>query len=261
VSTTGDGYCWGHNQRGEIGSPARPIGVGTHEPSLIDGGHTFRTVVAGWLHACGITTTGQTLCWGANHSGQLGIGTVDTTAHRSPELVSGGHNFVAIALGSRYTCALTAEGEAYCWGENAGAQLGNGTREDRSEPTAVSTGVRFVRIVASSGFANGAFVAPPTSLQGGVGHTCGLTAAGKAYCWGWNGNGELGDGSFDDKLFPSPVAGNLVFETIAVGGAYTCGMQGDRVWCWGSNVVGQLGRGNSANSATPVAVRPPFGPG
>jgi alpha-tubulin suppressor-like RCC1 family protein len=259
VSDSGTGYCWGHNQRGEVGSSAVPIGAHSLAPNAVEGGHAFKTVVAGWLHACGITTAGETYCWGANNSGQLGIGATDTVNHRSPELVAGDQQFSQLSLGSRYTCALTTTGDAYCWGENAAGQLGDGTREVRSAPTPVSGGIEFARIAASSGFANGAFAQPPTNLQGAAGHTCALTPAGVAHCWGWNGNGELGDGTNVDRLTPARVRGNLVFETLAVGGAYSCAMQGDHAWCWGSNVNGQLGTGTTQSSATPQPVRPPFG--
>jgi alpha-tubulin suppressor-like RCC1 family protein len=262
LSTEGDGYCWGHNQRGEIGSTTVPLGALTPTPTLVEGGHTFKSVVAGWLHACGITTAGDAYCWGGNTSGQLGMGVFDTTSHRSPELVaglpSGGLAFAQITLGSRYTCGITMDGDAYCWGENATGQLGDGTQVGRAAPTRVAGGLKFKQIVASSGFANGAFATPPTSLQGAVGHTCALTPAGQAYCWGWNGNGELGDGSNIDRLTPTPVSGGLTFDTIASGGAYTCGMAGDNVWCWGSNTNGQLGKGDLAHASTPQRVLAPF---
>jgi hypothetical protein len=259
-SIAGKGYCWGHNQRGEVGSSSIAIGAHTVTPSEIEGGLTFKAVVTGWLHACGVTTAGEAFCWGANNSGQLGIGAADSVNHRTPTPVSGGHVFAQLTAGSRYTCGLTTDGTAYCWGTNGAAQLGDGTLADRAVPTLVAGGIKFARIVASSGFGEGSFAARPTTLQGGVGHTCALTASGTAYCWGWNGNGELGDGTNVDRFTPTRVAGNLVFETLALGGAHTCGMQGDHVWCWGSNVNGQLGIGNTVSSATPRAVKPPFGP-
>jgi alpha-tubulin suppressor-like RCC1 family protein len=260
LSESGAGYCWGHNQRGEVGDSSIALAAHTLVPNEVEGGRTFKSIVAGWLHACGITTAGEAFCWGGNHSGQMGIGAIDEDQRRSPMPVNGGHTFAQITLGSRYTCGLTTDGEAYCWGENGAGQLGDGTRDNRSVPTQVAGGLRFVRIVASSGFGDGSFAPRPTTLQGAVGHTCALTAAGVAYCWGWNGNGELGDGTNVDRLTPQRVAGNQVYETIALGGAHTCGMQGDRVWCWGSNTNGQLGTGSMTSSATPQAVRAPFGP-
>lgn len=261
VSETGEGYCWGLNQQGVIGAASVEIGTRVATPNIVDGGHTFSSIAAGWLHSCGITTDGAAWCWGSNSLGQLGLGTTDTDFHRSPEPVTGGLRFTELSLGSRYSCGLTTEGDAYCWGANVTGQLGDGSRLTRNGPTLVSGGLKYVQIVASSGFGTGGFAQPPGNPQGGAGHTCALTTARHPYCWGWNGNGELGDGTLIDKLVPTAVARNLTLETIAAGGAYTCGMYQDDVWCWGSNVNGQIGKGDELFPAsTPQPVLPPFGP-
>lgn len=258
-SEDGTGFCWGHNQRGEVGGADVPIGERVLSPRAVDGGFNFKQVVAGWLHACGIKSTGEALCWGGNNSGQLGIGRADTVAYRTPQTVVGGHQFERLTLGSRYTCGITTTGDALCWGGNATGQLGDGTTTARAEPTPVATTVKFAQIAAGSGFASSATVAPPTELQGGAGHTCALTGAGKAYCWGWNGDGQLGDGSVQDRLAPVEVKGNLAFSTISLASANTCGMRGNGVWCWGSNLRGQLGRDTfGASAVEPVPVSPPF---
>ncbi|MGH7679061.1 MAG: RCC1 domain-containing protein, partial [Gemmatimonadaceae bacterium] len=209
LSTLGNGYCWGTNQSGEVGSPSIAIGDLTLAPNAIHGGYVFKSLAAGWLHACAIAASGAAYCWGNNAQGQLGIGTADTTRRQEPRQVMSVLSFKQISVGSRYTCALTTDGDAYCWGANRTGQLGDGTLVDRNLPTLVAGGLKFVEIVTSSGFATGAFATAPSEVQGGVGHTCALTMAGKAYCWGWNGNGELGDGTTDDKTTPTPVAGDL----------------------------------------------------
>ncbi|MDA1082097.1 MAG: hypothetical protein O2973_10550 [Gemmatimonadetes bacterium] len=260
LAQTGEGYCWGLNQQGALGSAATEIGARVAVPTLVDGGRTFSSIAAGWLHGCGITTDGDAWCWGSNTVGQLGIGAADTVVRRSPVPVAGGLKFTQLSLGSRYSCGLTTQGDAYCWGANATGQLGDGTTEARSAPTLVAGGLTYVQLVASSGFATGAF-APPPAFQGGYGHTCALTSARHPYCWGWNGNGEVGDGTMIDKHVPTAVARNLTLETIAVGGAYSCGMYGDDVWCWGSNINGQIGKGDELLPARePQPVLPPFGP-
>jgi alpha-tubulin suppressor-like RCC1 family protein len=260
LSESGTGYCWGINQHGEVGASTVAIGASSSSPVPVEGGLTFKAIATGWLHACGITTAGAAYCWGANNSGQLGSG-ADTLDRRSPTAVSGGLTFTQISLGSRYTCGLTTDGSAYCWGDNGTGQLGDGTLTARVTPTPVAGGRKFSQIAAGSGFAAGANAIPPVPLQGGSGHTCALTTAGQPYCWGWNGDGEIGDGTTVDKLTPTAVGGGLTFGTIAVGGAYSCGMQGDNVWCWGSNRNGQIGRfGDGSLPVTaPVRVLSPFG--
>ncbi len=91
----------------------------------------------------------------------------------------------------------------------------------------------------------------------GGSHTCALTSAGVAYCWGSNGFGQLGDGtSGNGRLRPVRVAGGLTFRQVNAGGAHTCGITtADRLYCWGANLSGQLGDGTSGSIRTsPVAV-------
>ena len=90
-------------------------------------------------------------------------------------------------------------------------------------------------------------------LTAGGSHTCGLTEAGRAWCWGRNGFGQLGDGSTRDSPVPMPVRGELRFARLSGGGAHTCGesRSGD-LYCWGNNIQGQLGDGTRENRMFPV---------
>jgi alpha-tubulin suppressor-like RCC1 family protein len=145
--------------------------------------------------------------------------------------------FVALAAGVSHGCALTATGEALCWGGNESGQVGDGSRTDRSAPVVVATPARFAMLTA------------------GVSHTCGLAAGGRAFCWGRNINGQLGDGTRDDHLTPQPVSGGQDFATLVAGWNYTCGLndRGD-VYCWGLNDHGQLGDGTQLDRLTPTRV-------
>ena len=260
VSIEGRGFCWGANQHGEVGVAFVSIEELTTSPIEVDGGFRFKQLIPGWIHACGITSADATYCWGANSGGQLGTPGGVPNDQRSPVRVDGGRAFAQLSLGAEHSCGLTNDGVAYCWGENSGGQLGDGTVIDRFVPTPVSTPLRFASIATASGFATGGNVAPPISNPPGLyAHTCALTSLGTPYCWGWNGNGQLGDGTTTTRLTPVPVAGNLTLSTIALGGAYTCGMQGNAVWCWGANAAGQLGRGSfSGLSTVPLRVGAPF---
>ncbi len=261
VSDTGVGYCWGRNQYGAVGAARIPADAFVFLPNPVDGGHVFKSISTGWLHSCGVDVDGTAYCWGNNEYGQLGIGATDTSSRNVPTAVSGNLKFIEISSGSRYTCGLTTAGDAYCWGANATGQLGDGATTQRRAPALVVGGIKFTQLVTSSGFANGSAVPPPLTgdLIGTYGHTCALAADGRAYCWGWNGNGELGDGTQADRLVPTGVAGSLTFTTIAVGGAFTCGMRADNVWCWGSNAQGQVGSGDGERVLPlPRAVGAPF---
>lgn len=256
----GFGYCWGTNQRGEVGVDTVPTGVLSTVPRrVLDGDVRFKTIVAGWLHACGITTANQTFCWGDNRVGQLGNGTADTLARRIPTLVAGNHVFVSLALSAKHSCGIDEAGLAFCWGNNQFGQLGDGTTADRHEPTAVIGGTKFSTLALGSGFAGLSAAEPPdVRTQGGAAHSCGLTESGTALCWGWNGNGQLGDGSVTDRHTPVALSGNLAFDVIGAAGSYTCGMKANAMWCWGSNVAGQLGNGTTTAQTVPTPVATPF---
>ncbi len=87
-------------------------------------------------------------------------------------------------------------------------------------------------------------------------HTCGVTSGGAAYCWGYNGDGELGDGTTADRLSPVPVGGGVSFAAVSAGdGGDTCGVTaGGAAYCWGDNSLGELGDGTTTNRSSPVLV-------
>ena len=97
--------------------------------------------------------------------------------------------------------------------------------------------------------------APLRTLAAGGAHTCGLTSAGAAYCWGDNIYGQLGDGSTTNSPVLVAVSGGLSFRALAAGGAHTCGLtSAGAAYCWGYNIYGQLGDGSTTGSST----RSPF---
>ncbi len=94
-----------------------------------------------------------------------------------------------------------------------------------------------------------------TSLEAGGNHTCGLTAVGHLWCWGWNAAGALGDGTLVSSSRPVAVQGGHLFTIVAPGGNFTCGLKsGGAAWCWGENVTGAIGDGTTTNRLVPVAV-------
>jgi uncharacterized protein YjdB/alpha-tubulin suppressor-like RCC1 family protein len=85
--------------------------------------------------------------------------------------------------------------------------------------------------------------------------SCAIDTEGKAYCWGLNSSGELGDGSTVNRLTPTLVTGSVRFISIAVAQRFTCGLSTDSLaYCWGTNSEGQLGTGSYGSSSVPVAV-------
>jgi alpha-tubulin suppressor-like RCC1 family protein len=148
----------------------------------------------------------------------------------------------SIAAGDEHTCGLTAVGKAYCWGSNTVGQLGNGTTTSTSTPVAVADGptgpLRFIGIAASAGT------------------TCGVTRDHAGYCWGFNSNGQLGNGTTASTSTPTPVSGGFQWSSIKPGGNYACGLTTDgHSFCWGSNTNGVLGVGDTVRvHSVPAAV-------
>jgi trimeric autotransporter adhesin len=227
-------WCWGYNFDGQVGTGFGGLSYTT--PQRVAGGHRFVAIADGLaLHTCGISTTGQVLCWGPGDSGKLGNGL------ESPELqpvtVFGGGglpSFASVAVGAHHTCALSTEGEAYCWGSNTDRALGDGTTSaSQSTPTRVATDLRFASITAGDQF------------------TCARTAGGDLYCWGRNADGQLGDGTTTLRSEPTQVAGPHAFREISAGTHFVCGVttSGD-AYCWGRNWAGQLGDGTVTSPRT-----------
>jgi hypothetical protein len=154
--------------------------------------------------------------------------------------VAGGQAFAQLAAGGSHTCALGPTGAAFCWGLGLDGQLGNRANTGAAAPVAVimPPGVTF------------------TALAAGGAHTCGLTAAGAAWCWGANQSGQLGSGSRDGSNAPVRVAASLGFSAIAAGLTHTCAVaaSGGAIHCWGANTVGQLGTGTTTSASRPEAV-------
>lgn len=105
--------------------------------------------------------------------------------------MAGGHAFDRVTVGENHACGEGSNNRAYCWGDNSGGQLGDGTTTTRLKPVAVRGGLLFAQVTAGD-FAS-----------------CGTTEAGAGYCWGFNTFGQLGDGTTTTRLKPTPIAGPM----------------------------------------------------
>ncbi len=222
VTSSGTAYCWGSNLNGKLGDGTS---VSRNRPAAVQGGLSFVTINAGFFHACGLTTGGAGYCWGGDNTGQMGNGG-SMEDSPTPVPVAGGHTFTSVSTMNFHTCGTTAADNAlYCWGTNNTGALGGGTLgQAEFAPLRVATGLSIA------------------SVSAGFSHTCALTTAGAAYCWGSNGGGKLGDGSTTSRLAPAPVIGGLTFVALSAGGNHTCGLtSGGSAHCWGSNNYGELG--------------------
>src|SRR5437660_1444074 len=186
------------------------------------------SISTGVSHTCAVTARMAAYCWGADSSGQLGDG---TTSDRSRPLPVGGSlKVAALSAGHLHTCAVDRTLGAFCWGRNVSGQLGNGNTADSTMPVPV---VQFNSDVLAA-------------LSAGFSHTCGVATNRVANCWGFNGDGELGDGTFTQRSSPGRVTGGLVFATVSAGESHTCGITtAAAAYCWGDPQSGKLGNSSA----------------
>lgn len=215
--------CWGDNYRGRLGIGASDDDGVIHPPTPVQApaGVTFTAVDAARTHTCGLAVDGRLYCWGDNSLGQLGTGDQESTAVPTPVAAPNGVSFVKVSLGTSYTCALSATGTVYCWGNGYSGQLGIGTRPERVlEPTPLAgmDGVKFIDVAA--GFA----------------HACALAESGEVYCWGAKSYHE--SCSCEDDYLAEPVkmalpTGVRFVQLAGSHGVTTCGLTANgEAYCW-----------------------------
>lgn len=233
-------FCWGANQRGEVGDGSY---LAKRGPSAVLGDHRWRMISAGGVHVCGVTVDGQTYCWGNQFRGALGNAALDG-ASAEPVLVHGGFTFDSVYAGAGTSCAIAPAGEAYCWGINDYGILGDSQTpepfKESASPSRVAGGYQF------------------GSLALGGNHACGITRDAHLYCWGWNANGQLGNGSTQPSSTPVLVSGDLRWASVSLGNQHSCGLTtAGGVYCWGNNDRGQFGTGTTDKSSSPELIAAP----
>ena len=201
----------------------------------------WKAIGVGRVHSCALDALGYAFCWGENGAHQLGVSGIAFDS--IPRAVSGNRRFDSLTVGWDHACGLTSDHVAYCWGHNTSGQLGIGTLAigSTATPTIVAGGHTFASISSN-----------------GV-HTCGIRMTGEAYCWGWEGEGELGNGAsltFTGQPAPVAVLGGRTYASISGGSSHTCAVtSAGTPYCWGNSFSGQVGDGAGTGYRTsPVLV-------
>lgn len=226
LTDAGSVRCWGDNYRGQLGDGTVHTESFSSLPSTVVGlPSKMVSITSGDEHNCAIAENHTAWCWGNNHSGQLGDGT--TTDRGKPVQVKGLTNVISIAAGSVETCAVVGatasatSGAAKCWGYNYRGKLGDGTTTARKLPTQVH------------GLTSGV-----TAISTGSGHTCAVTSAGTAKCWGDGSSGQLGSGSTTSSKVPVAVKNLTGIATVSAGAESSCATTTTgAAWCWGTSYV------------------------
>ncbi len=191
LDAAGHVWTWGYNVLGQLGDGTTTNRTTPVAVSMPSGMGTVVAIAAGDYHTVALDSAGHVWTWGRNDDGQLGDGT--TTQRNAPVAVSapsGMGTVVAIAAGDAHTVALDSAGHVWTWGYNFYGQLGDGTTTQRTTPVAVSmpSGMGTVVAVAADGA-----------------HTVALDSAGRVWTWGYNGYGQLGDGTTTQRNTPVEV--------------------------------------------------------
>lgn len=241
LKVAGEAWCWGEDWAGQLGNGPGEVTSAVAVP--VSGGHLFTSLAAGTNHTCAIDLDASAWCWGQNASGKLGNGTLVACSPGAspycstiPVQVLGGHHFSSIAAGQEHSCALDADGAAWCWGSDDQGALGNAAEHaDAAVPVAVDGGLHFTAITAGDSF------------------TCALALDGQAWCWGSDNNGRLGTNGGPARQTPVAVLTTQRFVSLDAGGAHVCAVTAaGESWCWGSNDWNELGTGRLDNSPIPV---------
>jgi len=256
----GQAYCWGDLAMSGYPGQGLPWLVSNEGfPGEDFSNDNVSAVSAGGTHAC-LVQQGNAWCLGSNYTGQLGHGSVGNNAAPLAPVVAGPGDssrlsgVTAINAGESqggesnqraHTCAITDEppnAQTYCWGNNSSGQLGDG----KFDAGGVGVPVK-VNVPVVSSLPNG----DVASVSAGVEHTCAVTQAGAAYCWGNGGAGALGTGKSGKVATPIPVAepeggvqGLSPTRQISAGADFTCAVGTSAgAFCFGLNNQGQLGIG------------------
>jgi alpha-tubulin suppressor-like RCC1 family protein len=243
IRKDGSLWCWGGNGFGEIGvpgAPAYPIPVAVPLPGKamkVAAGGGFNPELA---HTCVLLEDTTVFCWGAGEQGQLGAGSA--TSANTPQKTVSLVNIIDISAGGHHTCAVKDDGALLCWGDDASGQIGNGPvlQDNVATPETVFYDVKRV--------------------GAGQEHTCAIAQDTNAlFCWGWNLDSQLGNGTSMDQHAPLKVSAPLtsMVDEVALGDRHTCARKGNEVYCFGNDYNGAVGVNSFGKVPMPTLVAVP----
>ena len=259
LALTSDGmvYAWGDDSYGQLGDGnyssqgtvsrrATPAPVQSINGGALSG---IVAISAGREFSLALAADGTVYAWGRNESGQLGNGTSDSSgsfnyfeAYANPVLLdSNGDSLVgavSVAAGGFHSLAVMQDGSVMAWGSNSAGQLGVGTSgpgTDSLYPTSIPT------------------LTGVASVAAGQYHSLALDGAGNVTAWGYDQDGELGDGGGSNQPTPLTVFLNgqpgSGATQIAAGQYHSLALLADgSVQSWGSDSNGQIGNGQTGGT-------------
>lgn len=256
LSADGTVWSWGVNNYGQLGDGST---VNRLTPALVKGESgkgilsDIDAIATRTYYTIALKRDGTVWTWGRNDYGQLGDGTTVNKSNPVQVKGPGGAGFLteitAVAAGNNHTLALKKDGTVWAWGYNIDGRLGDGSAISRTTPVQVK------------GPGGNGFLTEVAAITTGYRHSVALKKDGAVLAWGYNADGQLGNGVAGDRNTPSRVknetgTGLLTdIKQIAAGKNHTMALKNDgTVLTWGSNETGQLGAGTKTMRNSPVKV-------
>jgi alpha-tubulin suppressor-like RCC1 family protein len=215
--------CWGNNQDGNVGDNSS---LDQQAPQLVP----VQGSAGGWLQVavgddvCALDDLHQLYCWGVDDDAEVGNGGITVGGVDKPYGVAPGRQFDTTTT-TVHTCAI-ASGTIYCWGRNSNHEVNSTATAPITDP-------------------NTSIFSSYLDIAAGVAHTCALAGDQSVWCWGYNGEGDLGVNDTNDRMNPTQVTANgqPKLDRVFAGTHTSCGLviTTGELWCWGDNEQGQLG--------------------
>ena len=235
IKANGTLWAWGFNVVGQLGDGTTnqrvtPVQIGTAA--------NWKTVESGQYHTLALKTDNTLWAWGYNSVGQLGLG--DTATRHSPVQVDTSHQWQAISAGGYHSLALKTNGTLWAWGLNLNRELGDTAKAyDTLSKLPIQIGVASDWQAISAGFQ----------------YSLALKNNGTIWSWGFNGNGEIGNGNTNQQNLPTQIGSSNQWIKISAGGSSSYAIKSDStLFSWGYNGYGELGIGSKAQQTTPIQV-------
>jgi len=242
---SGSAYCWGANDRGQLGQGDR---TDRTSPVRVTLPAAARVITTDFSHVCAVLDDNRLFCWGRNAEGELGQddrvppNSDDTIRDALEPVEVPGGDFSLADAGDGHTCAIRLDGSLWCWGRNTNRQLGTSDETQIRHPIQVGTDTDWLKIDSGQQF----------SLALKRDHSL----------WGWGLN--VGYATSDGK--PLPVDADQIdtptrfgtdadWKMISTRVFHSCALkQSGELWCWGRNIEGQLGTGDTVFRNEPTLV-------